>query len=90
LAEGSDTNIVVKDKDGKATTEKIEDFLSKTFKKEKPWLYAGSGARGSGLAARTDRAQSTTCRRTKSNESQQRRGAGAEAQFKLTTFSQRG
>jgi shikimate 5-dehydrogenase len=48
LAEGSDTNIVVKDKDGKATTEKIEDFLSKTFKKEKPWLYAGSGGSGSG------------------------------------------
>lgn len=48
LAEGSDTNIVVKDKDGKPTTEKIEDFLKTTFKKEKPWLYAGSGARGSG------------------------------------------
>ena len=48
LAEGSDTNIVVKDKDGKVTTEKIEDFLKVGFKKEKPWLYAGSGASGSG------------------------------------------
>lgn len=48
LAEGSDTNIVVKDKDGKLTTEKIEDFLTVGFKKEKPWLYAGSGASGSG------------------------------------------
>jgi hypothetical protein len=48
LAEGSDTNIVVKDKDGKVTTEKIEDFLKVTFKKEKPWLYAGSGGSGSG------------------------------------------
>jgi len=48
LAEGSDTNIVVKDKDGKVTTEKPEDFLKATFKKEKPWLYAGTGARGSG------------------------------------------
>jgi transposase-like protein/predicted DNA-binding antitoxin AbrB/MazE fold protein len=48
LAEGSDTNIVVKDKDGKATTEKVEDFLKVRLKKEKPWLYAGSGARGSG------------------------------------------
>ena len=48
LAEGSESNIVVKDKDGKPTTEKIEDFLKVTFKKEKPWLYAGSGASGSG------------------------------------------
>jgi hypothetical protein len=48
LAEGSDTNIVVKDKDGKVTTEKIVDFLKVTFKKEKPWLYAGSGGSGSG------------------------------------------
>jgi hypothetical protein len=48
LAEGSDSNIVVKDKEGKPTTEKIEDFLKTTFKKEKPWLYAGTGAAGSG------------------------------------------
>lgn len=40
--------IVVKDRDGKVTTETIDDFLKKTFKSEKPWLYAGSGAAGSG------------------------------------------
>lgn len=40
--------IVVKDKEGKVTTETIDDFLKKTFKLEKPWLYAGSGASGSG------------------------------------------
>lgn len=40
--------IVVKDKNGAVTTEKIEDFLQKTFKAEKPWLYAGSGGAGSG------------------------------------------
>ena len=40
--------IVVKDKDGKVTTETIDDFLKTTFKKEKPWLYAGSGAAGGG------------------------------------------
>ena len=53
LAEGSDTNIVVKDKEGKPTTEKIEDFLKSTFKKEKPWLYAGSGGSGSGAGGST-------------------------------------
>lgn len=40
--------LVVKDKTGKATTETVEDFLSKTFKEEKPWAYEGSGASGSG------------------------------------------
>jgi hypothetical protein len=48
LAEGSDTNIVVKDKDGNLTTKKVEEFLKVDFKKEKPWLYAGSGGSGSG------------------------------------------
>jgi len=38
----------VLDKEGKLTTQKIEDFLKVDFKKEKPWLYAGSGASGSG------------------------------------------
>lgn len=47
LTESGD-GIVVKDKDGKVTTEKIDDFLKKTFKAEKPWLYAGSGGAGSG------------------------------------------
>jgi hypothetical protein len=41
-------SIVVKDKAGTITSEKIEDFLAKTFKTEKPWLYSGSGASGSG------------------------------------------
>lgn len=41
-------SIVVKDKQGNVSAEKIEDFLSKTFKAEKPWLYAGSGAQGGG------------------------------------------
>lgn len=48
LAEGSDSNIVVKGEDGKPTTEKIEDFLKVTFKKKKPWLYKGAGASGGG------------------------------------------
>jgi hypothetical protein len=47
LTEDGNT-ITVLDKDGKLTTQKIEDFLKVDFKKEKPWLYAGSGARGSG------------------------------------------
>lgn len=42
--------IVVKDEDGKVTTETIEDFLAKTFKKESPWFYAGAGASGSGAS----------------------------------------
>jgi hypothetical protein len=42
--------IVVKDKAGNVTTEKVEDFLAKTFKTEKPWLYAGTGSSGSGAA----------------------------------------
>lgn len=41
-------NIVVKDKAGNVTTEKVEDFLAKTFRQEKPWLYQGTGASGSG------------------------------------------
>ena len=45
---GDNDGIVVKDKDGNLTAETIGSFLSKTFKAEKPWLYAGSGASGSG------------------------------------------
>ena len=45
---GDNDGIVVKDKDGNLTAETIDSFLSKTFKAEKPWLYAGSGASGSG------------------------------------------
>lgn len=40
--------IVVKDEDGKITSETIDDFLGTTFKKESPWFYAGSGSSGSG------------------------------------------
>lgn len=42
--------IVVKDEDGKVTTETIDDFLAKTFKKEAPWFYRGTGASGSGAS----------------------------------------
>jgi hypothetical protein len=47
LTEDGNT-ITVLDKDGKLTTAKVEDFLKVDFKKEKPWLYAGSGGSGSG------------------------------------------
>jgi hypothetical protein len=47
LTENGET-ITVLDKTGKLTTESIEEFLKTTFKKEKPWLYKGSGASGSG------------------------------------------
>lgn len=47
LTEGGET-ITVLDKDGKLTTTSIDVFLKTDFKKEKPWLYAGSGASGSG------------------------------------------
>lgn len=40
--------IVVKSEEGKVTTETIDDFLAKTFKKESPWFYAGAGGSGSG------------------------------------------
>lgn len=41
-------SIVVKDAAGNVTAEKIEDFLSTTYKKEAPFFYAGTGASGSG------------------------------------------
>lgn len=47
LSEGGDS-FIVKDKEGQVTTETVDDFLSKTFKAEKLWLYGGSGASGSG------------------------------------------
>jgi hypothetical protein len=47
LTDNGDT-ITVLDKDGKLTTTSIDQFLKTDFKKEKPWLYAGSGASGSG------------------------------------------
>jgi hypothetical protein len=45
--------IVVKDKDGNITAETIDDFLKKTFRAEKPWLYKGTGASGSGASGTT-------------------------------------
>lgn len=42
------STITVLDKDKKLTTTAIEQFLKVDFKKEKPWLYAGSGGSGSG------------------------------------------
>lgn len=47
LAEGGDT-IVVKDTKGNVTAETVEDFLTKTYKAEAPFFYAGTGASGSG------------------------------------------
>jgi hypothetical protein len=52
LTEDGNT-ITVLDKDGKLTTEKVEDFVKASFKKEKPWLYAGSGGSGSGAGGST-------------------------------------
>lgn len=40
--------IAVKDKSGNITTETLEEFLGKTFKTEKPWLYKGPESSGSG------------------------------------------
>jgi hypothetical protein len=40
-------SIVVKSKKGELTTEKIEDFLAKTFREEKSWYYGGTGSSGS-------------------------------------------
>lgn len=41
-------NVAVKAKDGTVTTESLDTFLEKTFKTEKPWLYAGPGGSGGG------------------------------------------
>lgn len=40
--------LVVKDKDGSVSATRVEDFLARDFKAEKPWLYAGTGTSGSG------------------------------------------
>jgi hypothetical protein len=45
---GDKDGIVVLGEDGKPTAESIDEFLSKTFKAAKPWLYEGTGASGSG------------------------------------------
>jgi hypothetical protein len=45
LVEGGDS-IVVKDASGKVTSEPLADFLKTTFRKEKPWLYSGTGTSG--------------------------------------------
>lgn len=41
-------SIVVKDAAGNITAETIENFLSKTYKEESPFFYAGTGGSGSG------------------------------------------
>lgn len=43
--------LVAKDKDGTVIATRIEDFLARDFKQEKPWLYAGTGTNGSGARA---------------------------------------
>lgn len=40
--------ITVLDKDGKVSTQVIDDFLEKTFKTEKSYFYAGPGGSGGG------------------------------------------
>lgn len=42
------TGIIVKGADGKATTETVEDFFTKTYKEEAPFFYEGPGGSGSG------------------------------------------
>jgi hypothetical protein len=56
LTEDGET-IVVKNKKGEITTEKIETFLETTFRAEKGWLYGGDGRIGERLreARRSDR-----------------------------------
>jgi len=51
---GDQGNIIVRDKNGVDTTESLEDFLEKTFKKEKPWLYKGPGGSGGGADSSSD------------------------------------
>lgn len=41
-------NLIIRDREGQVTTEAVDDFLSKTFRTEKPWLYGGTGSSGSG------------------------------------------
>jgi polyribonucleotide nucleotidyltransferase len=53
LTEDGET-IVVKNKKGEITTEKIETFLETTFRAEKGWLYGGTGASGSDFGKRGD------------------------------------
>jgi len=45
---GDEGGLVVKDAKGVATAESVDVFLGRTFKEEKPWLYAGSDSSGSG------------------------------------------
>lgn len=40
--------LVVKDKKGNVLAIRVEEFLERDFKAEKPWLYAGTGTNGSG------------------------------------------
>lgn len=45
--------LVVKDKDGNVSATRVEDFLEREFKAEKPWLYAATGTTGSGARQST-------------------------------------
>jgi hypothetical protein len=67
--------IVVKDEDGKVTTETIDDFLAKTFKKESPWFYAGSGASGSGASGSNGSGGGTTDTTTQAQALERKRAA---------------
>jgi hypothetical protein len=81
LAEGSDTNIVVKDKDGKATTEKIEDFLKVRLQERKALALCGERCTGKWRwrLERFGRSDDVTAK--KRNASQRRRGRRCKAQF---------
>jgi hypothetical protein len=60
--------IVVKDKDGNLTTQKVEDFLATTFRTEKPWLYEGPGASGSDFGRAADPIPVPTNQPTRTDE----------------------
>ncbi len=45
------TGIVVKDADGKATTESVESFFEKTYKAESPFFYQADTGSGSGAGS---------------------------------------
>jgi flagellar biosynthesis GTPase FlhF len=72
---GDKDGIVVKDEDGNVTTETIEDFLGKTFKKESPWFYAGSGASGSGASGSNGSGGGTTTDATQAQVLERKRAA---------------
>lgn len=46
-------DFVVKDANGKVTSETIDDFVSKTYKTESPFFYTGTNGSGSGAEGET-------------------------------------